>query len=176
MLKGKKIALRAMEPADIEPLLAWENNTDNWLNSDTHRPFSRHAIENHVLNATDVHTDKQLRLMITLNEEDHAIGAVDLFDCDFVNGRAGVGILIEKQTDRGKGHGLEALELLAEYAREVLLLHQLFAEIIASNEKSIHLFERAGFVECGRRRDWIKRPKGYLDTVLMQIVFDDHGA
>lgn len=172
MLAGEKVFLRAMEPDDIEPLMSWENNPDNWMNSDTHRPFSRHAIENHVLNARDVYTDQQLRLMIALTDDGRTIGAVDLFDCNFVNERAGVGILIEKQSDRGNGYGLEALQLLAKYSREVLMMHQLYADILAVNEGSIRLFERAGFNQIGVRKEWVKRPEGYLDLVLMQYVFE----
>lgn len=171
MLTGENVFLRAMEPEDIEPLFAWENNTENWLNSNTHKPFSRYAIENHVLNARDVYTDQQLRLMIALNGDLRTVGAVDLFDCDFVNERAGVGILIEHPNDRGKGYGQEALQLLQEYCRDVLMLHQLHAEILAENKGSIRLFERVGFSQVGVRKEWVKRPEGFLDLVLLQHIF-----
>lgn len=172
MLKGENVYLRALEPADIDTLFVWENNTENWLNSSTHKPFSRHAIENHVLNAHDIYTDHQLRLIIALKKDDRAIGAIDLFDCDFANGRAGVGILIEDKADRGKGFGLESLQLLQEYSQEVLLLQQLHAEIMNINTGSIRLFERAGFEQTGVRKKWIKRPDRFLDLVFLQNIFD----
>lgn len=159
-----------MEPSDIEPLFAWENDSTNWLNSGTHRPFSRNTIERHVLHSHDVYTDKQLRLMITRVESGTPIGAIDLFDCDFGNSRAGVGILIAHAANRGKGMGKEALNLLCEYSREVLILHQLHAEVLADNEASIGLFQQAGFERTGVRKDWIKTPQGYRDVLVLQNI------
>lgn len=170
MLTGNLVKLRAMEPSDIEPLFAWENNTENWLNSGTHRPFSRNVIEHHVLHSHDVYTDKQLRLIIVQINSDTPIGAIDLFECDFGNSRAGVGILIANTADRGKGMGKEALSLLCEYCREVLLLHQLHAEILVENERSIGLFQQAGFKQTGVRKDWIKTTRGFHDVVVLQNI------
>lgn len=175
MLKGDKIYLRAMEPSDIDLLFEWENNTENWLNSGTHKPFSRHAIENHVLNARDVYTEKQLRLMIATRSEGRTVGTIDLFDCDFANARAGVGILIEFPADRGNGYGREALSLLCAYCGEVLLLNQLHAEVLETNTASIQLFESAGFSRTGYRPEWVKTKSGYSGTVLFQYKLKTDG-
>lgn len=172
MLKGPHILLRAMEPADINLILEWENNPQNWLNSNTRKPYSRHDIENLVFNAKDIFTDHQVRFMIAELETGRTIGAIDLFDCDFLNGRAGLGILIENEADRGKGFGSEALKLTLDYCRKVLLLHQVFADVLSNNEKSLKLFERAGFGYAGRRKDWIKNSSGYYDLIMLQHIFN----
>lgn len=171
MLKGKKIYLRAMEPSDIDTILAWENNPENWLYSLTKKPYSRREIQNLVLNAYDIYTDKQLRFVIALTEDHRAIGAIDLFECDFGNGRAGVGILIDDKADRRKGYAQESLKLILTYCKEVLLLHQVHAEVISNNEGSIRLFERGGFLQTGRKKDWIKQHDGFLDLIILQHIF-----
>ena len=66
---------------------------------------------------------------------------IDLFDFDFKNSRAGVGILVKEPTDRLKGYGREALKLLVDYSFGHLNLHQLYCHISEENEASIKLFE-----------------------------------
>lgn len=44
MLVGKKIFLRTVLPIDVEKLLEWENDTDNWEVSSTETMFTREEI------------------------------------------------------------------------------------------------------------------------------------
>ncbi|PID94045.1 MAG: GNAT family N-acetyltransferase [Bacteroidetes bacterium] len=152
---GKKTLLRAVEPIDMEILYRWENDMQMWHLSNTKTPFSKHLMEQYVMNAQqDIYTAKQLRLMIDTNDENpRTIGCVDLFDFDPTNRRAGIGILIDKE-ERGKGFGKEALEILIDYAFNTLNLHQLYCSILESNKQSITMFQNLGFQESGQKRDW----------------------
>ena len=38
----------------------------------------------------------------------------------------------------------------------------------ADNETSIKLFKKAGFVEIGIKKDWLKTVKGWKDEILFQ--------
>lgn len=99
------------------------------------------------------------------------VGAVDLFDYDPLNQRAGVGILIHRADDRGRGYASDALSTLCRYARECLRLHQLWCEIDTENIPSLRLFHGAGFSECGVKRDWQWSPEGYRDIRILQKLF-----
>jgi len=99
------------------------------------------------------------------------VGAVDLFDYDPLNQRAGVGILIHRADDRGHGYASDALNTLCRYARECLRLHQLWCEIDTDNTPSLRLFHGAGFSECGVKRDWQWSPEGYRDIRILQKLF-----
>src|SRR3954469_9733252 len=125
-IKGKDIYLRALEPSDVDVLYKWENNRQIWHVSNTQTPFSRYVLEQFLVNAhEDIYTNKQLRLIISENDKEDAVGAIDLFDFDPYHLRAGVGILIADE-HRNKGYALEALQLLQEYAFKTLLLQQLY--------------------------------------------------
>lgn len=173
MIQGERIYLRAVEPGDVDLIFAWENNTANWLNSHTQRPFSKFSIEEHVFTMRDIYSDKQLRLMIVRKDNETTIGSVDLFECDFNHQRAGVGVLIEKEVDRNQGFAKEALNLLSVYARDVLNLHQLYAEVIATNENSLHLFKNCGYETIGLRKDWIRTPNGFVGEIALQLILKD---
>lgn len=100
-----------------------------------------------------------------------AVGLVDLFEFEPVDLRAGIGILIHGAGDRGRGFASDALDVLCRYARQVLGLHQLWCSVAPDNAASLTLFRRAGFVECGRKREWRRTPDGWADELLLQKIF-----
>ena len=97
LLHDETIALRAIEPTDLDILYKWENDTTIWQTGCSIAPYSKKEIWDYIENyTTDIFKSNQLRLMITLNESGEAIGTVDLYEFDYFNKRAGVGILIDE--------------------------------------------------------------------------------
>ncbi|WP_346854705.1 GNAT family N-acetyltransferase [uncultured Draconibacterium sp.] len=169
-LKYGKISLRPLEPGDIDLLYKWENNVEIWEVSNTKTPFSKHILAQYLVEAAkDIYETKQLRLIIQ-NEKLEAVGAVDIFDFEPYHQRAGVGILIHDEADRNKGYAADALQALSAYALEIIGLKQLYANITADNTKSIHVFVKSGFVQCGVKKDWIKTLSGWKDEILFQKI------
>ena len=200
-LQGRIVALRAVEPRDVDLLYGWENDVRLWAVSGTTEPFSRAQIEQFVerqLAGADLLRTGQLRLMIDVRQADglsradgaaenengsmsggvsggggfRTVGAVDLFEYDPLNGRAGLGILIYGEENRRRGYASDTLEVLGRYAREQLRLHQLWCTVGAGNAASLALFRQAGFVETGVRRDWLWSPEGFRDEILLQKILD----
>ena len=118
----------------------------------------------------DIHTAKQLRLVICCVTDNKCLGFVDLFDFDPLNKRAGVGILIYEPESRRRGFAREALNLLIPYCFDHLGLHQLFANVGAQNQASIQLFEALGFIKSGVKRDWHWSHAGYIDELIYQKI------
>lgn len=153
-IKGEHIHLRALEPYDVDVLYKWENNRQIWHVSNTQTPFSRYVLEQFLVNAhEDIYTNKQLRLIISENDSENAIGAIDLFDFEPYHLRAGIGILIAEEF-RNKGFAFEALALLKDYAFNTLLLKQLYCNVTVSAPASMQLFEKAGFEKIGLKKQW----------------------
>lgn len=168
-LEGKLIRLRAVEPDDVDPMYRWENDPAVWHVSGTLAPFSRHQLQRFVDEQQfDIYQTRQMRLIIEALETGRPVGALDLFEFEPQHRRAGVGILVHNPELRGLGYATEALELLTEYTREVLGLHQLWSSVAAGNKASLALFRRAGFIETGTRRDWLWSPEGFCDEVMLQ--------
>jgi len=168
ILKGNKVYLRALEPADIDELYQWENDSSIWHISNTISPYSRYVLENYLAEAhQDIFTAKQLRLVICL-PAGKAIGCIDIFDFDPLHRRAGVGILIAEEAERGKGFASEALQLLIDYSRDVIHLHQLYCNITEGNDTSLKLFSNLGFAVCGTKKAWLKEKSGWKDEQMLQ--------
>lgn len=170
ILKGEHTVLRALEPEDLDFLYEIENDESIWEVSHTQTPYSKWVLKHYLENAhQDIYEAKQLRLAIELNETKQLIGLIDLFDFDFKNKRAGVGIVIT-QLARGKGVGSEVLQLLIDYAFNQLQLHQLYANISISNEISSKLFTKFGFQKIGIKKQWNNINGHYVDEVLFQLI------
>ena len=139
-LEGRTTRLRALEPGDIDLMYAWENDTAVWSVSGTLAPFSRHTLERFIQEQQfDIFQTRQQRLVIeTLGGI--PVGALDFFELDPINRRAGIGILIHDDALRGKGYASDAVETACRYAREVLNLHQLWCNVGSDNAPSRRLF------------------------------------
>jgi diamine N-acetyltransferase len=169
-LKGENIYLRALEPSDLEFLYRLENTTEIWEISGTLTPYSKKTLQLYLDNAhRDIYEVKQLRLCIC-NTKDETIGLIDIFDFDPSNMRAGVGIIILDEKNKGRGAGEEALTLVIAYCFTVLNLHQLYANIMESNEASKRLFQKLGFKSVGVKKDWLLTDKGFKNEILYQKI------
>ena len=170
-IEGRICRLRALEPSDLDAMYGWENDIAVWRVSGTLAPFSRHMLSRLIEEQQfDIYATRQLRLVVE-SRSGEVVGAVDLFEFDPQNLRAGVGIVIDAK-HRRKGYALEALSVVEWYAREVLHLKQLWCSVTEDNLASQQLFTRAGYTECGRRKSWIITPDGALDELLYQRVFE----
>ena len=169
-LKGENIYLRALEPEDLEFIHSIENDESIWELSNTQTPYSKFLIKQYLKHAhKDIFEVKQLRLVISSYDE-VAMGMIDLFDFDFKNSRAGVGILVKEPNDRLKGYGREALKLLVDYSFTQLGLHQLYCNISEGNDASIKLFSNQGFTKIGLKKDWNKVNDTYKNEYLYQLI------
>jgi diamine N-acetyltransferase len=169
-LKGKHIYLRALEPEDLEFIHTIENDESLWELSNTITPYSKFLIKQYLEHShKDIFEVKQLRLVIS-NYEDKALGMIDLFDFDFKNSRAGVGVLVKETKNRQLGYGKEALQLLINYSFTHLGLHQLYCNISEENEASIKLFTSQGFNKIGLKEDWNYVDGTYKNEYVFQLL------
>lgn len=169
-LENDIVKLRALEMLDVELLYEWENNTELWEVSNTIVPFSRAILKEYITTSRyDIYTTKQLRLVIEEKITQAPIGLIDLFDFEPLHCRAGVGIFIHKSMG-GKGYASEALLLLKEYAKDILKLHQLYANIQPQNKSSVALFEKFGFEVKYLKNDWIRTVTGWSDELFLQCI------
>ncbi|RFC55176.1 GNAT family N-acetyltransferase [Brumimicrobium aurantiacum] len=168
MLKGDKIYLRPIEEHDVNLILLWENDTENWRYSETEAPYSLLQIQDYVRTASKIRENKQLRLLICRKDNDDAVGAIDLYNIDFKHLRAGIGILIANNENRNQGYAKEAIQITSAFAAKKIGLKQLFCDIQADNTSSIALFEKSGFVKTGTRKDWYLYNQKGIDAYFYQ--------
>ena len=116
-IEGTICRLRALEPDDLDTMYRWENDTNIWRVSGTTAPFSRHSLMRLIDEQRfDIYATRQQRLVIETTDtpQPAMAGAVDLFEFDPQNLRAGVGIMTAPEM-RGRGYGADALKALERY-------------------------------------------------------------
>jgi len=170
--KGEKIKLRALEMTDLDLLYEWENNPAVWTVSNTVTPYSRHILQEYIQGASaDIYSSKQLRMVIEATSTNSPIGFIDLFGFDPYSSKTGIGILIAESKERNKGFATEALELMLRYVEKHLGLNQAYCNVTANNDQSVRLFENAGFIKSGTKKEWIRTEDNWLDEIMFQRIF-----
>lgn len=168
-ISEENISIRAAEPEDAQKIYDWENDRRLWRVSETSNPYSLFQIEQFLLGNGDLASNRQLRLMIDLKNAKGSIGCIDLFGYDPINSRIGIGILID-EAYRRQGLAQKAVTLCLDYLFNNVMVHQVHCLIDERNTESLHLFEKLGFEPCGRRKEWIKTPEGYIDAIFYQNI------
>lgn len=160
-----RIRLRAVEPEDADFMYEVESDPAAWKYSDYVAPLSKELLRQYALTYdADPLRSGQIRLIIERNG--NPIGVADLFDISARHLRGDTGIYIAAKY-RNAGIGVTALNLLKQYSKERLGLHQLNASISKPNEGALRCYKKAGFIETGTRPEWWRIADGYEDVVLL---------
>ena len=181
---------RAMEPEDLTLLFQMENRQESRISGESRIPYSYDLLKRYIENSQQETflSSGQLRLLAcqsSLGKQDGSpafpsacpqaeafdIGIVDFFNYDAFCQRAEIGILVLPRF-RNQGYGEKILRSAADYAKNQLNLHQLYAEILAGNTASIRIFESCGFRNCGCKKDWFRAGGQWRDVLSYQLVWD----
>lgn len=145
-INGNRISLRALEASDFEAFYRWENDPEELGNGSYLQPMSGYIIKEFIENGTrPVEETGQLRLVI-VSKQKQPLGFIDLFEVDFRHRRAGIGVMIGDIASRNQNYATEAVLLMCQFAKKVLNLELIFADIRSDNPASARVFEKAGFV------------------------------
>ncbi len=173
-MKSAHIHLRALEPEDIDFLYRWENDPAVWNVSNTITPYSKFILQKYIETShLSIFETKQIRFVIVHSTTDRPIGAIDLFDFDPYNRRAGIGILIHEEKERRQGYASEALKLILQYGFHTLDLHQLYCNVNPENTASMRLFLKHGFVPTGTKKEWVRIQNRWQDEILLQRIYKE---
>ncbi len=173
LMHGNKIRLRALEPSDAGTVYEWENDPSVWKFGDRRWPVSLSDVKSLIERSDlDIWQTRQMRFMIDSLEDGRSVGCVDIYDFDPLNMHCSLGVLVESGS-RGNGFAREAVALVENFAREVLVAHSINVTVAADNEPSVALFQAAGYERVGVMKDNLRRDRMFVDEVLLQKVFTD---
>ena len=149
-----KISFRLMQEKDLDSVLALEQQAF------TH-PWTRK------LYVDALHSYECWMLYVDERHVGHGVISQVLDEAHLLN----IAIAVSAQ---GQGLGLQLLEHLMQRASQRGCV-ECFLELRASNQSAYRLYERYGFNEIGRRRDYYPAPAGHEDALVMVCtLFADH--
>ena len=77
---------------------------------------------------------------------------------------------------RGRGLGREITRLVLAWAFDVLGVHRVELQVLASNTRAINCYLACGFRQEGVRREAELYPDGWKDFIMMGILRSEHAA
>jgi RimJ/RimL family protein N-acetyltransferase len=171
-LVGEKCYLSPCAPEDAEAWARWHNDLQVSLplGDEAYTPFPLPKSEEAV---ASIIRDQDHVFSIVDLEMDEVIGRCMLFDIDWVNRMAMLGIVIGEQAYWGRGYGQEATRLLLDYGFNLLNLNSVMLGTFAFNQRAIHCYEQVGFKVIGRRRQARIIAGVKHDVLLMDILADE---
>ncbi len=141
------------------------------MDSDYARPLSAEEAALR-LNPEEVDPNKVEFHFRTL-ADDRLIGFVALHSIEWNNGAGLLAIGIGEPQYRGKGYGTDALHLILRYAFQELNLFRIGLDVIATNPRAIHTYEKLGFQHEGCMRGAVLRDGRRTDRIFMGILRDE---
>lgn len=169
---GERIYFRPLEPADEPQLRTWINDPRVWSTLGHHLPVNepreREWIDRYGKD------DKHVVFGITVRDGGRLIGTCGLHGMGAVARSATYGLMIGDVEMHGQGFGTEATRLAVKYGFEELNLHRIQLDVFSHNPAARRVYEKAGFVLEGCRRQAFFRHHRYHDVLVYAILRDEY--
>lgn len=170
VLTGEKTVLRPFTEADADPM--WEIIADPEVVRFTFEPGTDLTLERlRSWYGTRAEQPDRLDLAVTDRVTSELVGEVVLYEVD-PHARSCTFRTLIGPRGRGRGLGTEATRLIVGHGFEQLGLHRIQLEAYSHNRRALRVYEKAGFVVEGVRREAQFRDGAWVDEVLMAIL--DH--
>lgn len=174
-LTGERVILRPITIDDAADMFASLSDKESMRLTGTQQKFTFEQVEKY---CQRVHTaDDRVDYAITDKDKPHIyLGEVVLNEIDPVNKSASFRIALAAEKYFGKGYGSEATRLMIEHGFRTLNLHRIELEVYDFNPRAQYVYEKAGFVKEGVRRDVLLWDGVYQSAIMMSILAPEYKA
>jgi RimJ/RimL family protein N-acetyltransferase len=176
VIEGSRVRLRGLELADLDVIMLHWNNLElrNLVISADRGPIPRCEEEEWLRAKWKQRQErKAYAFAIETVADQRMIGTTELSSIDWTSRSAVFGISIFDKENQGKGYGMEAANLILDYAFRTLNLHRIELETLDINERAQRCYRSVGFKEVGRKRKARYVDGEYRDGVLMDLLRDE---
>lgn len=172
MIQNDDLRLRAPEREHLPLFTTWVNDPDVTEYLSMYLPMSS-LDEEDWFEGMRKRPKEEQPLTIEVREGEGAwrpIGNCGLFNIDWKNRSAEIGIMIGEKDVWNRGYGTRAMRMLLQHGFETLNLHRLFLRVFEPNRRAIRAYETAGFVHEGRQREAEYKGGRYMDVLFMSVL------
>ena len=175
MIRGERLYLSALDPANAEVALGWfaDPEVRMWL-LNGHVPLT--LASEHAFYARMEADDQSYVFEIHLAENDRYIGNCGIHGVKLPERTGEIGILIGEKDCWNQGLGRDALLTLMRFGFQTQGMHRLQIKSVAENERALHLYPSLGFVEVGREREAQYLHGAFRDDVVWDLLEDEWRA
>jgi RimJ/RimL family protein N-acetyltransferase len=171
MIIGKRVRLRSDEHSDLASFVTWLNDrevTQYLLRTD---PMST-AQEEKWFERMITRPPEEMPLAIEVSTPGGwtLIGNTSLFDFDWINRCAEIGIFIGAKEYWSQGYGTEAMQLMLKHGFEDYGLNRIYLRVYSNNPRGQACYSKAGFKKEGVLRQAVFRNGQFIDVIMMGIL------
>jgi RimJ/RimL family protein N-acetyltransferase len=175
MYYGDLVCLRAVQSSDVDYVVKHYNKLELRRFLGVPLPRSRNYLEAWIekQGSSNPWIDGVLQLSIDDKNTGEFLGFANLKDIVKPHSRAELGISIYDPQKMSKGYGTDAVRVILWVAFNILGLHSVFLDVIAKNERAIHVYEKVGFKRVGILRESEFLDGTYTNLMYMDILKED---
>ena len=176
VLTGEQVRLRPLEERDLGVLEGWWADPE-WqvFQQQTIRPQPAGPVQDLFRRWSTNDSGSGVGFSIESLETERLVGHVTLWGAALPARSATLGILIGPD-HVGRGHGTDAVRVVARYGFRVMGLHRIGLAVAAFNGRGRRAYEKAGFRVEGVRREAVFLDGSFTDEVLMGLLEQDWSA
>lgn len=171
--QGKRIRLRAVEPADATTFYQWNQNSERARNLDfVWPPLSLAAVTAWAEEQSQKKLENDAYHWVVETTEGVPVGSIVTHDCNSRNGTFGYGVDIAPDHQH-KGYASEAVRLVLKFYFRELGYQKATVAVHAYNEPSIRLHQQLGFQREGTLRRMVFTRGEYYDLVYFGMTAEE---
>jgi len=168
LLQSKLLTLKPVEETDLDLLVEWRNQPENWKSFFNKFPLSKSGQKKWYDQLVENNSKK---LFIIYLEDGTRIGSIGLDTIDYLNQNAEYGnLLIGNKNYEGLGYAKQASILLLNYCFFHLNMHKIYLKVFESNIKGINFYLKLGFIKEGILRQEIFADGVFNNVIVMSIL------
>jgi len=176
MLAHGSVHLRPAEREDLALFVRWLGDARTTRTLAIRSPLSLALEEGWFERLLERQGGNHWHFVICRTVDGRPVGAMDLHEIDYVNGSAGLGIMIGDPADTNQGYGSDALRALIAFGFAELRRERIWLDVYDFNARARHVYERVGFVEEGVLRHALYRDGTFHDDHRMAILREEWAA
>jgi len=169
VLTGRLVMLRPLSVSDAEAMHASLLDEEAARLTGTHTAHSLADVTAHLLRCESADD----RFDFAIMAEGKIVGEAVLNDIDQDNRCANFRIAVWNAADRNRGLGSEAIELIVKHGFETVGLNRIELEVFSFNPRARHVYEQAGFLHEGTRREALHWNGEWIDALIMAMLRSD---
>jgi RimJ/RimL family protein N-acetyltransferase len=174
MIYGERIRFRAVEREDLPRFVAWLNDPEVFQGLLLYLPLSLNEEENWYESMMKRPTDEH-PMVIEIQQADEwlPVGNCGFLNIDWRSRSGEVGIFIGEKRLWNRGYGTDAMRLLLQHGFHTLNLNRIALDVYDTNLRAVRSYEKAGFVQEGRKRQAIFKDGKYFDILQMSVLREE---
>jgi len=172
-LRGETVTLRTIEDEDVPFLQETVNDPAVRHGLSASQPMTEQAEREWLESETGLDSENA-HLLVCVDGD--PVGTVGLMAVSTQPGIAEIGYFLSPDA-WGNGYATDAVRTLAEYGFQERRLHRMYAKVLAGNDGSRRVLEKAGFEREGTLRDHWFRDGRHEDVYMYGLLAGelDHG-